>query len=73
MFLKCILIEKINIIFKHDFGHISQIDWISRFVCIESKVLISKNISYWMDKYWFKMFQELFFQQILIVLLLYTL
>ena len=42
--LKHTLTEETNAIFRHDSGCISQVDWISMFICIKSKVLISKDI-----------------------------
>ena len=41
---KHVLTEEIDKFFRFDFGWISQVDWVSMFICVRSKTLISSNI-----------------------------
>ena len=41
---KCALTEEIDKLFRLDSGWISQVDWVSMFICVRFKTLISSNI-----------------------------
>ena len=43
VFLKYILAKETDAVFRHNFRHISRMDWISMFICVRFKILISKD------------------------------